>query len=61
MNIRGKRPLLFLAAALVLAIIATWGSIGSIILLFCLVMLVCSVLYQKFVTNRENDDFQSEV
>ena len=57
------RRILLLGFALLLAIvaIATWGSIGSAALIFCLLMMGASLLYQHFLTNRENDDWQFDM
>lgn len=52
--------LLVIAVSLILVIILTWGSIGSITLLFCLIMLAGSLLYQQYLTNHENNDFDME-
>ena len=52
--------LLVIAVSLILVIILTWGSIGSITLLFCLIMLAGSLLYQRYLTNHEENDFDME-
>ncbi len=39
--------------------IATWGSIGSAVVIFALIELGAALLYQRFLTNRK-DEFQSE-
>ena len=43
--------------ALVAVIVLTWGSLGSAVLTFCLIMMGASLLYQHFVTNRDTDKF----
>ena len=52
--------LVILAAALLLAAVCTWGSLGSAVLVFCLIMGSAGVLYQRFLTHRDEDDFQFE-
>lgn len=47
--------------ALTVLVIATWGSMGSIILLLCLIAAVSFLLLQKFLINRAPSDFQMEV
>lgn len=56
------RKLLLAGLALVLALgaIATWGSLGSIMLVFCLGTLGVSLIYQHFLTNRDSNDFDME-
>ena len=49
-----------LALALIAGAVATWGSIGSIMLVFCLFLMGASLLYQRFLTNNENNDFDME-
>lgn len=51
---------LLLAVTLVLlaaVIVLTWGSLGSAVLVFCLIMMGAALLYQHFVTNQDSDDF----
>lgn len=52
--------LLVIAVSLVLVILLTWGSIGSAVLLFCLIMMGSALLYQYFLTNNEDNDFDME-
>lgn len=52
--------LVLLALAMIVAIIATWGSLGSAVLTFGLIMGAAGLLYQRFLTNRDDDWFQSE-
>ena len=49
-----------LAAATLAVSILTWGSLGSGVLLFCLITMAAGILYQKFLTNRDEDYFQDE-
>ena len=48
--------LVLLAAVLVWLAIATWGSIGSAVLVLCLISLVSALLYRRFV-DRDDPDF----
>jgi hypothetical protein len=48
------------ALLLVAAIVFTWGSIGSMICVYCLITLCAALLFQKFMTNRDPDDFDME-
>lgn len=53
-----------LLAALVIGLLAviilTWGSVGSAILAFCLIMVAASLLYQHFLTNRDGESWDVE-
>lgn len=49
-----------MAAFLLTVMILTWGSIGSAVMGFCLITMVASLLFQKFLTNRDEDNFQME-
>jgi len=46
-----------LAAGMLITAIATWGSMGSIAMVFGLLLMGASLLYQHFLTNREDNDF----
>ena len=52
--------LIALALFLVTVMILTWGSLGSAVMALCLILMVSSLLFQKFLTNRDADDFQEE-
>ena len=52
--------LVTLAAILVAVMVLTWGSLGSAVMAFCLITMVAAILFQKFLTNRDADDFQME-
>ena len=55
---RGRIILLIVMAAVMLAAaILTWGSVGSLTLVFCLILMGLSVLHQHFITNRDDDYF----
>lgn len=48
------------AVALLAVIILTWGSIGSAALASCLLLMGASLLYQRYLNNRDPDDYQGE-
>ena len=53
-----------LLSALILGLLAfialTWGSVGSAILVFCLVMAGAALLYQRFLNNHDEDYWDME-
>ena len=49
-----------LAAVLLIAAIATWGSLGSTVCVYGLIMMGASLIYQRFLTHRGEDDFKDE-
>ena len=51
--------LIVLTAVLLLTAVLTWGSIGSAVCVYGLIMMAASLIYQRFLTNRE-DDFKDE-
>ena len=51
--------LIVLMAGLLLGAVLTWGSIGSAVCVYGLIMMAASLIYQRFLTNRE-DDFKDE-
>ena len=52
--------LIVLAAVLLITAICTWGSLGSAVCIYGLIMLGASLLYQRFLTRRSEDDFKDE-
>ena len=60
MNPLRKGILLVLALVLILVMVFTWGSIGSAAMLLCLILMGASLLYQHFLTNRDEDSWQTE-
>ena len=48
------------SAGLVLAAVVSWGSVGSMICIYALIVMISAVLFQKFVTNRDSDNFDTE-
>ena len=49
--------LVILAAALLLAAVCTWGSLGSAVCVYCLIIMGAALLYQRFLNHRNEDDF----
>ena len=49
--------LVVLAIAITTLMLVTWGSIGSALCAFLLVIMVAAVLYRKFVLDRDEDTF----
>ena len=60
MDILRKAILIGLALVLAVVTVVTWGSLGSILTGFCLVMMVSALLVQRFLTNRDPENFQAE-
>ena len=52
--------LALLALGLVALMLATWGSLGSALCAFLLILMVAAVLYRKFVLDRDEDRFEWE-
>ena len=52
--------LVILALVMLIITVLTWGSIGSVALVFCLILMGLSLLWQKVMTNRDEDYFQTE-
>lgn len=46
------------AIGLTTLMLATWGSVGSAMCAFCLIIMVSALLYRKFVLERDEDDFK---
>ena len=38
----------------------TWGSMGSTMMAYGLIIMGCALLYQRFLTNWEESDYQME-
>ena len=49
--------LAILALGMLVVAILTWGSIGSIVMIFCLILQGLSLLYQHFLINRDDEYF----
>ena len=52
--------LITVAAVLLIAAIATWGSLGSAVCVYGLVMMAAALIYQRFLTHRDEENFQDE-
>ena len=52
--------LVVLALVLLTLMVLTWGSLGSAVMALCLILMAASLLFQKFLTNRDTSDFQME-
>ena len=53
--------LVILAIAITTLMLVTWGSIGSAMCAFLLIVMVAALLYRKFVLERDEDDFKMEL
>lgn len=40
--------------------VLTWGSVGSAVMAYGLIMMLSALLYQRFITRREESDYQME-
>ena len=49
--------LAILAAVLLVTVILTWGSLGSAVCVYCLIIMVSALLWQRFMNHRNEDDF----
>lgn len=49
--------LALLAAGILVLMLATWGSVGSAMCAFLLIIMVAAVLYRKLVLDRDEDMF----
>jgi hypothetical protein len=59
----GKVQLLLVALVglgLTVLMLTTWGSVGSALCAFCLIIMVAALLYRKFVLGRDEDEFKWE-
>ena len=52
--------LIGLIVVMVAVMILTWGSVGSAVMAYGLITMGCAMLYQRFMTNREESDYQME-
>ena len=53
--------LVVLAIGVTTLMLATWGSVGSVLCAFLLIIMVVAVLYRKLVLDRDDDDFKMEL
>ena len=49
--------LVILALVMVIVASVTWGSVGSLIMVFCLIMMGLGLLHSHFLTNRDDSDY----
>ena len=49
--------LIVLTAVLLGTAILTWGSLGSAVCIYGLIMMGAALIYQRFLTHRSEDDF----
>ena len=52
--------LIALAAVLLITAVLTWGSLGSAVCVYGLIMMGAALLYQRFLTHRSEDEFADE-
>ena len=52
--------LIILGSVLLVTAVLTWGSIGSAVCIYGLIMMGASLLYQRFLIRRSEDDFTDE-
>ena len=52
--------LTILGAVLLITAVLTWGSLGSAVCIYGLIMMGASLIYQRFLTHRGEDDFKDE-
>ena len=53
--------LVLLAMGLTALMLVTWGSVGSALCAFLLIIMVAAVLYRKLVLDRDEDTFDWEL
>lgn len=53
--------LVLLAIGITALMLVTWGSIGSAMCAFLLIIMVAAVLYRKLVLDRDEDTFDWEL
>ena len=51
----------FLVRAMLILTVTTWGSVGSILCTFCLIIMGVALLFRKLVLERDDDDFKMEL
>lgn len=58
----GFRRILLILVALALTALAvlTWGSVGSALCVYCLIIMGAALLIKRFLINRDSDQFDSE-
>ena len=59
---KGQIFLLSLVAiAVTTLMLVTWGSVGSVLCAFLLILMGVAILYRKLVLERDDDDFKMEL
>ena len=53
-----KFLLVLVAIGLTTLTLVFWGSVGSVMCVFCLIIMVSALLVRKFVLERDPDDFK---
>lgn len=53
--------LVLLAIGITTLMLVTWGSVGSILCAFLLIIMVAAVLYRKFFLERDEDMFDWDI
>lgn len=59
MNLRTLLLILVTLGLTILAI-ATWGSVGSAVCIYCLIVMAAALLFKRFLVNRDGSDYQME-
>lgn len=49
--------LVILAVVMLVVAILTWGSVGSIVMILCLILMGLGLLYNHFIINRDDEYF----
>ncbi len=49
--------LVLLAVVMLIVAILTWGSVGSLVMVLCLILMGLSLLYNHFIINRDDEYF----
>ncbi len=53
--------LTLVAIAVTTLMLVTWGSVGSVLCAFLLIIMGVAILYRKLVLDRDDDDFKMEL
>lgn len=53
--------LTLVAIAITTLMLVTWGSVGSVLCAFLLIIMGVAILYRKLVLDRDDDDFKMEL
>ena len=53
--------LVLLAIGITTLMLVTWGSVGSVLCAFLLIIMGVALLYRKLVLDRDDDDFKMEL